>query len=160
MFAASPGLKHHPVLRVRARADQPATMPTTRLIVVAGMTVPYAFLVTYQTYYLPAGLGGSRQRPATDLPRRRAGLRPDGPTEGLRPVAPLVYGRAARARRTTDVNGYLVGTAVLRRTRGVRIPPVNSAESAPTVRRPIDAMGRPLPVRTDPMSGRDNGHRG
>ena len=63
MFAASPGLKHHPVLRVRARADQPATMPTTRLIVVAGMTVPYAFLVTYQTYYLPAGLGGSRQRP-------------------------------------------------------------------------------------------------
>jgi len=63
MFAASPGLKHHPVLRVRARADQPATMPTTRLIVVARMRVPYAFLVTYQTYYLPAGLGGSRQRP-------------------------------------------------------------------------------------------------
>jgi len=116
MFAASPGLKHHPVLRVRARADQPATMPTTRLIVVARMTVPYAFLVTYQTYYLPAGLGGSRQRPATDLPRH-------------------------------------AGPRIPRRRAGLRLV-------APTVRRPIDAMGRPLPVRTDPMSGRDNGHRG
>jgi hypothetical protein len=39
-FAASSGFEHHPIPGVRARADQPATMPTTRLIVVARMTVP------------------------------------------------------------------------------------------------------------------------
>ena len=40
MFAASPSLHTTQSSGVRARAYQPATMPTTRLIVVARMTVP------------------------------------------------------------------------------------------------------------------------
>jgi hypothetical protein len=39
VFAASSGFEDHPGLGC-VRADQPATMPTTRLIVVARMTVP------------------------------------------------------------------------------------------------------------------------